>query len=320
MAFRGTIHVDRALSEISVQYSNQADQYVADKIAPLVPVAKESDRYFIYSHGGSFRIPSGAGARAAGSEAYESDFFFSTATYNLVEYASKMLVSDRDRDNADQPLQLDIDASKVLSDQILLAKELQVASLLFATASFTNQLSVATANQWSLDTTASDPLLVANTAQAVVLLASGRRPNKVVMGNLPFLSLKRHQLISDRIKYVERSIVTEELIASLFDVDEVLVGRAVFDDGTEGVGGDSDVQSMTVVWGPSALWLWVPKSPGLRQPSTVYTFTKQDQGMQVKVKKWREEKLAGDYVEASAMFDHRIVASLTGFFASGVAA
>lgn len=317
MAFLGTTHIDRALTEVSVLYMNDDVNFVSDKIAPLVPVQKESDSYFVY---GRDHFRQEDLFRANGSESKEVDHWFSTASYIVNEYAAKMFVSDRSRDNADAPLALDVDAAKLLTHQLLISRELEVASLLMATASFSNNLSAAAAGQWSLDSTTSDPLLIANTALATTLLQSGSRPNKVVMGHGPFLSLKRHQLVSDRIKYTERSIVTESLIASLFEVDSVLVGRAVFNNAIEEVGGGSDPESMTTIWGNNALWLFVPPSPSLRSPATAYMISKSDGGMQIKMKKWREEKLAGDYIEGSFMMDPRIVASLTGFFASGVSA
>lgn len=319
MAFRGTIHIDRALTNVSSIYANEADSYIADKIAPIVPVANETDSYFLYSSG-HFRIDDAV--RANGAEANEVDMHFSTGSYRLTEYALKMFVSDRDRENADAPLSLDIDATKVLTERILTTREFEVASLLFATASFANQLSVAAANQWSLDTTASDPLLIVNTATNVIVRTSGKRPNAVAMGLNPFLSLKRHQSVSDRIKYVERSIVTEDLLASLFDIDQVLVGKSVYDAAPQEGAGDASqpIQSLTSIWGQNALFAWLPPSPGLRMPSAVYMFAKQDDGMRLKVKKWREEKLAGDYIEVSTMLDPVVVSSNSGFYVSGVSA
>ena len=41
------VHVDQALTEVSVAYRNT--QYVADSVFPVVPVSKQSNKYFIYS-------------------------------------------------------------------------------------------------------------------------------------------------------------------------------------------------------------------------------------------------------------------------------
>lgn len=315
MSFLGTTHIDRALTEVSVLYANDAKSYIAKEVAPIVNVQHETDSYFVYSRA---HYRENDVLRANGALANEIDFYFSTASYRTDEYAVRMIVTDRDRANADAPLSLDIDASKVLTEQILIARELQVASLLFATASFSNQASAAAAGQWSLDTTASDPLIFANTASNVLVRTSGLRPNRVAMGYNPFLSLKRHQSVSDRIKYTERSIVSEELIASLFDVDKVLIGMAAYDAGQEIQGGASINESMTYMWGQSALWMWVPPSPSLRSPATSYMFA--NKGTELLVKKYRDDAREGDWIEVSSQFDIRVVASLTGFFLSGISA
>jgi hypothetical protein len=46
MPSTNTVHVDKALSNISIAYRNTS--YCADLISPLIPVKFESDRYYIY--------------------------------------------------------------------------------------------------------------------------------------------------------------------------------------------------------------------------------------------------------------------------------
>ena len=39
------IHIDQALTNVSVMYRNQS--YVADQVLPSLPVAKRSNKYFV---------------------------------------------------------------------------------------------------------------------------------------------------------------------------------------------------------------------------------------------------------------------------------
>ena len=55
---------------------------------------------------------------------------------------------------------------------------------------------------------------------------TGFAPNICVMGAYVMKALKQHPDIIDRIKYTQRGIVTEDLIATLFDVDELYVTYA----------------------------------------------------------------------------------------------
>lgn len=60
------VHVNRPLTNISIAYIQEQTQFVADKVFPLVPVQKQSDRYFQYLKEDWFR--SDAEERAPGTE------------------------------------------------------------------------------------------------------------------------------------------------------------------------------------------------------------------------------------------------------------
>jgi len=49
------LHIDRLLSNLSIAYLNEPSAYVADRIFPVVPVDKQSDKYAIYRKGDWFR-------------------------------------------------------------------------------------------------------------------------------------------------------------------------------------------------------------------------------------------------------------------------
>ena len=46
--YSGQVHVDRPLTNISVAYLQNDNDYIADKVFPVVPVMKQSDRFFVY--------------------------------------------------------------------------------------------------------------------------------------------------------------------------------------------------------------------------------------------------------------------------------
>ena len=55
MPNRSDIHIDKALTNLSVKYFQDASNFIADKVFPVVPVAKQSDRYFMYKKEDWFR-------------------------------------------------------------------------------------------------------------------------------------------------------------------------------------------------------------------------------------------------------------------------
>ena len=42
-------HIDRALTNTSVAYMQDASAFIADKVFPIVPVKRQSDVFYIYN-------------------------------------------------------------------------------------------------------------------------------------------------------------------------------------------------------------------------------------------------------------------------------
>ena len=66
------VHVNAALSNISIAYMQEASGFVADKVFPIVPVQRQGDRYFVYNRGDLLR--SEAQLRAPGTESAGGGF------------------------------------------------------------------------------------------------------------------------------------------------------------------------------------------------------------------------------------------------------
>jgi len=85
------VHVDAALSNISVMFKNAA--FVAEQVLPVLQVQKESDKFYKYNKQDAFRLPDTI--RADGAEANEASLAISTDNYAVVEHALKDIVTDR---------------------------------------------------------------------------------------------------------------------------------------------------------------------------------------------------------------------------------
>src|SRR5665213_1311604 len=89
--------VDPALSNVSIKYAN--DTFIADLIFPMVKVAKQTGKYYIYDKS-NLRIDSTT--RAAGSGANEVDFGVApSGTFACDDHALKGFISDEVQDQAD---------------------------------------------------------------------------------------------------------------------------------------------------------------------------------------------------------------------------
>jgi len=294
---KGDVHTDAVLSGVSVMYHN--DEFIADQVLPVIPVKNESDLYYTYTR--NWRLPEAR--RAAGAEAAEVEWNLSTDTYTCEEYALKDKIPDRVRNNADKPLNMDVDTTENLTHLIQLSREKRVADIVFAGGNHGSTSALSGANQWD-DYAGSDPIGNVRTARATVHLASGRTPNVMIVGKQVHDKLLDHPDILERIKYTQKGLVTADLLATLFEVDKYIIGRSMYDDSQSG-----GSENLGYVWGKNVALVYAEPSPGIKKISYGYQF--QSRGF--RVKKWRDEKVESDFIEAGEIRDEKVVGTSCGY-------
>ena len=57
---------------------------------------------------------------------------------------------------------------------------------------------------------------------------TGFKPNVMVIDHGTYNSLKKVDALLDRIRYTQRGILTAELLAAMFDLDQLLIGEAIY--------------------------------------------------------------------------------------------
>ena len=260
-------HIDAALTDISLAYKQDADAFKAESIFPVVPVNKQSDKYFIFDK--ASWLKSEAGQLAPGAETRGANFTLSNASYYCDVIGVHMDVSDQLRGNADEALDIDTSATEYVTEQILLKREIDCFDMVFKTSSWTgsstgNDLVGGTAfTKWS--TVTSTPVADVNLQVESIKKNTGRAPNTLCLSRDVFTVLNKNTDILDRIRYTERGVVTEDLLAGLFGVERVIVGDAVKNAANEGA-----AASMNFVASDTAWLGYVAPSPGLMTPSAGY--------------------------------------------------
>jgi len=311
MGKRGDIHIDVALTNVAVAYKN--DNFIADRVLPVIPVGKQSDKYFVFGKE-AFRLYDDL--RANGQEAKEVlSYSVGTGNYFCDVHSLKDIVTDEDRANADAPISPDTDTTEGLTRMILLRREYDVASTLFNTSNFSGMTSALTGTDRWDDFTNSDPIKDVEDAKAAVHDKIGVEPNVVVMGIDVWRKLKQHPGIIDLVKYTQKGILTTDLVATLFEVDEVIVGGALYETSVEG-----QTSSLGKVWGKYCLVYYrAPGKATLKTPNLGIIPTWKIYGTKTaKVKKYRWEPKNGDYIEVEMAYDVKITASSAGYLYSTV--
>lgn len=273
MANRSDIHIDKALTNLSVKYMQEATNFVNDKVFPTVPVQKQADRYFVYLKEDWFRDD--AQERAMGTESAGGDYDIdNTPTYFCKKYAFHKDVYEEDRANADSPLTPDQDATEFVVDKIMLNRENNWARTYFKAGVWGQDLAgrayssgINSRVYWD-DYDHSDPISdIANQCTAMAEV-TGKRPNCLTIGRRVYDALRQHPDILDRIKFTQRGVVTVELLAALFDVEKILVANSIQNTAKKGQKAD-----MQFTLGNHALLTYAPSAPRLKTASAGYCFT-----------------------------------------------
>ncbi len=298
----GGFHISKALSNVATKYSNA--EMIADKVFKSTKVSNESDLYNIYKR--DFRLPDSG--RGNGASANQETWGVTQGSYACQEQALAAVITDRDVQNTDSGIQLQADTVEFLTDKLMMTKEKLLSDLIFTTTSAGNNVTLNTATSWAYNTTTSAPINIVNSASSVVLDSSGVSPNTLVIGSLVYLRLRNNPNLYNRIQYVEKAIITEDLMASLLDVDNVYTGKAIYDSANESH--PAAVESITAIWG-NAAWLgYINPSSGRKALTAGLTL----ESKPFQVKSWREEAKAGNVYEVSQNYCHKMVATAAAFY------
>lgn len=312
----GQVHVDRLLTNLSIAYIQQNDQFIASQIFPIVPVDKRSDLFRVYPKDDWFRDE--AEKRAPGTESAGGGYSVSTDSYFCEPYAFHKDIDDQTRANSDD-VNLDQGAMQFVTQRILLKRE-----KLWVTKNFqpgvwgTTITGVASAPgggqvlRW--DDANSDPRSNVKAARRKILSTTGYKPNTLVLHYDVCDALIDHPDFVERIKYTSRESIDTDALAKIFGVDRVLVAGAIENSAKEGV----SPAVMDFVYGKHAWLGYVAKSPGLMEPSAGYTFSWKYAGVPkanaVQIKRFRMEHIESERIEGAMSLDDKQVALDMGYF------
>ena len=256
------VHINSPLSNISVAYMQEQDNFIADKVFPTIPVEKQSDSYFIFDKGDFLRdeaLPRGDSEESAGS-----GFRLSNTTYNCQVDAFHKDVGEQVMANADAVLNFDVSVTEYVTRKVLLRKDKKFASTFFQTGVWATDSSPATL--WDAGTP-SDPAVHVDLAKTTILNSTGYMPNTMVIPWAVLAVLRKSPFIKDQFKYTSNDSIDDKMIAKYLGLKNLIVAKSVQNTAKEGA-----TSTGASILGKSALVCYVPENPGLMTPSAGYTF------------------------------------------------
>lgn len=301
-------HVDAVLTQISVKYMQEEEGFVAGDVFPTIPVDKKSDFYYTYDKEDWFKDE--VERLAPNSESAGSGYNVGTDDYSADVYAFHKDIDIFGEGNADEVFDDRQDATEFVSSRFLIRQENQWVDDYFGPTVWDTAVDGSTAglDQWDDDAN-SDPVNDIEDGRRQILSTTGFMPNTLVLGWDVKRHLKNHPDLRDR---VDGDTVTNEILARIFEVDRVLVARAIQDTSEEG-----GTPNFGFIHGNHALLAYVEPTPRRKRPTAGYNFVwtgVSGLGTEVAIQEFDIDERHTTRIEGIRAWDNKVVASDMGYF------
>lgn len=315
----GLLRIADPVATSVVQGFTNAD-YVGDILFPSLRMEKETGRMPAFGKE-VFVIPANI-KRAIGEKVQRVNVQSGYVTMALSEYALGVAVENRERNEwAGDPDMLVNGKLTVVSEKIALYRENLQATLA------TNSSNYATANKqdgsglgWAGD---GNPIVDMRKGWKAIRASIGRRPNVAWFTPQAWELFINNRKVLERIVYggaIIPATITEAMVASLLQVDKVIVAYAVNGTGTNTDGGVKKTGlTMGYVWEPSgnafAGLAFVGKAAGI-EPSFGYTYERKNSPV---VESYYDNTTKSQVWDYEHFFDPSITLAEAGYLIYNVA-
>ena len=293
----GAAKVDKILSQFSQFYTNS--NYIAELILPRLAVKERTGKFAKYGKE-NLRAYSGQILRAPGTRAHSVDYSVSQGSYACTEKSLEKLVANEFVNNTDDPYSPKRDATAVLMDNIMVNQEVALSTALSSTAIITQNVTLSGTDKWS-DQANSSPLTNIDTAIETVRAATGQQPNLIVFSRNAWLAFRAHPDVREQLKYTNggnNSVAAwVQFVKDYFNLEEVLVGNAVYNSANEG---QTDV--IADIWANNVWVAFRAKQPTLMKATLGLTLS----DVPREVDTYRDESRRGDVLRIRDSYDQNL--------------
>jgi len=309
-----TTNLNMTLTQFGVQALNAPSGYVADRIMKVVPVIKDDGKYVTFD-GKEARRTAEQTLRAPRAVASEIQIAFGSDTYSVEEHALRALITPRDLQNVDSPIDLEKKITETLTGKLLLGLEKRVNAAIMNTGTFANGAVTLKWNTAGGSGVAIEADL--GVAKAAVRAAMGVEANTVIIPSHIATWAKQDATLRELVKYTNANLlINGDLPPRIFGLD-VIVPGAVVDEAADGV----TTASLDNVWDDNYVWVgyvtpldkpmqW-DNSVGYQFRSSVYG------GGQINFYKYQDANNRGYWVEGRIIQDEKIINASAGYILTG---
>lgn len=310
MSSAASFRVDSALSDFATAYQNNG--FIADALSPIIPTDKRSGKFFKrnrrdVSHAVSDLLsPKG--------KANEADYEVTPGNYSVEDRGLVGYVGAEEQSNADAPLDPRQLRTQHLMQQIMLNRELRVATQFCTSGNYGSNTAAAGGGVWTNETS-STPIADINGAMAAIPFSGEDTAFKAFCSRPVWNALRKHPALL-ALKGVSAGQVSRQEFAAYFELDELLVSDVWTD--TANIG-----QTASYSRGWTSTVFGVVRVPRIITGADVSIFGatfRHNPGLQVRT--WDEPgigKGGSEAVQVEMSDDEVIVQSDMGFLLTSVA-
>jgi len=273
------VHIDAPLTNLTLAYLQSADNFIADKVFPIVDVDKQSDKYYIYDRE-NFNRSGQRKQLAPRTRPERVGMSLSNDSYFADVYGLATDFDEQTLANEDAALETRTMGAQMLTHNMLIDREKDFVTNFFSDGIWgTNWDGVADGDNntaaevtnWD-DYTNSTPIVdVRRLARTIQLKSGGFKPNTMVVTKNVRDKLVDHPDILARLNggatVTNTALITDAKLAEIFEVERFFVMEAIENTAAEGA-----AENNSFIGGDDVLLCYTPASAGLRTPAAGLTF------------------------------------------------
>lgn len=316
----GNVHTNVPLTNLSRLYRPMDSGFIAEAVSPRLPVVHESDTYYVWQQGDFFGVEV-SDLTADRTEPREIDFAATTEAYLCQRRELAWTISDRERKNADNQLNLETNKQNGVLGRLQLLREMRVEALLrdsgvttvVAGENIVGELDasvdVNASQKWDAVTTDyQDVLTDVVIGRQGIRRATGLAPNVIVIPAQVAEGLHKSLFFSN--SNGPQAIYTgapssEPMFAEYPLLPPVLWGMRVLVPGAiKNTAKENQTAVYTDIWGEQVTLLYVSPGPAMENPSVAYTFTSEAR----QTRSWRDDIRRLDGFAVGETIDEKVTA------------
>lgn len=249
-------HLDTPLTNLAIKAFQGSAQYIAQRVFPIVPVGKQSDKYYIIDKDSWLLTPDTR--RAPKTSPRRIEFKVSSDSYFCDNYALAGEIAKEDLANADSAINLRRNTTNIVVDALLRDYESRVANIVTSGSNLGSYVALSGSSKWS-DYVNSDPVSDITTAHAFIEQQTGLSANTAIVDKDTLRVIRRHPQLLDMYKYTSGGQLNDGQVKDVFGVDTVLVGRGIKNNAVEGA-----TASITNIWGNNVIFAHIETGVSLQ--------------------------------------------------------